>query len=268
MSALKATFLFDLATNVASPNAVIHRVGGWSESWYEAGGSITISLLRTWAAKRAPLLGQGASIIGARVQQVDPAGPSQSYALAYPGTSTNQTDIPQMALLCKATGIGVRNTKNFMLRGIPDGQVSQGEFNPTADYKTAMQNFFKYLKEFSWEFRGNDLAQVAHPLVSIDANGICTFAEPHGLNAGDYVKILRATDLTGRKRGGKFFVLTAATTTTCALSGWGFGACIKGAGRKFAIVYPTVETATADRISTRKVGGVFNRYRGRASKRS
>lgn len=269
MSALKYTFLFQLATNVTGPAKTVHRVGGWSESWYEGSDTlVSDQAITNWCQRRAALLPQGAAIIGVRVQQVDPPGPGQTRALNYPGLPANGADVPQMSLLCKATGVGVRNVRVFNLRGIPDGQISEGEYNPVGNFNNALEAFFAGLKSGSWEFRGRDLAAVAHPILTVSTLGAVKFSEPHLMNVGDYVRILRTVDSSGRQRGGRFYVDTAPTPTTMTITGWTYGDTIKGKGRLDGIVYPTVNRATVDRVGVKKVGSPFNRYRGRASNRN
>jgi len=264
---LKYTFLFQLSTNATKPNEKVHRIGGWSETWYDEPSTNFAVIAANWSARRAPLLPQGAAIIGCRIQQVEPVAGAQTIALSFPGQAANSADIPQMALQCKATGIGTRNIRTFTLRGIPDGQVTEGEYTPVGGFDTALANFFKYLKGSSWNFRGRDLSQVAHPIVGIANTGVITFSEPHGMIVGDYVRILRTTLANGRQFGGRFFVATVNTPTTMAITGWTQGDTVGGKGRKDGIVFPQVELAVQDRVITRRVGRPFIQYRGRRSKK-
>lgn len=267
MAVLKYTWLFQLFTNVASPDATIHRIGGWSETWYDENLNVLLGSANLWAQKRALLLPQGAAIVGLRTQQVDPVGGAQTFAMNYPGINANSADIPQMALQCKAIGVGVRNVRTFTLRGIPDGQVTQGEYKPVPPFDTNLANFFKMLKQSAWNFRGRDLAQVAHPILTIDPTGIVAFSEPHGLAVGDYVRVLRTVLANGRQFGGRFYVDAVPSPLKITITGWSQGATTGGKGRKDAIVHPNVESATFDRIITRRVGRPFIQYRGRRSKK-
>src|SRR5262249_51358223 len=108
----KFTMLMQHATNVSDPTAAARRLGGFSESWYFQGNSpqdlyaaagltplgINLAIPQLMPA-RAGFLPNGSSIVGARVQQLDPLGPSQSFAYLLQGLGGIAPDIPQMALL-------------------------------------------------------------------------------------------------------------------------------------------------------------------------
>lgn len=278
MPAWKMTLLFQALSKAGDPNYPIHRIGGWSESWYSTisadtaknrmlGGG-TVDANRASVLYRSRLLGTGASIVGWRLQQVDPVGGSQTGFLSIPGKSGFNQDIPQMGLLCRAPSIGKVNVKRFILRGIPDAVVEQGEYTPDSDYKTDLANYFNDLQ--FWCFRGRDLSQAAVKVFKITTAGIVTTEAPHGAAINDMVRVMRTTDSGGELRSARKMVTAVGPgTNSLTLDSWEFGATTGGTIRKDAIVYPAVDSANTafSRIVTRRVGRPFTGYRGRQSSR-
>jgi hypothetical protein len=279
MAIIKLTTLFQYASNVGLPNAPIHRTGGFSESWYYTGASANDAVTFAqngangipglWPA-RAALLPTGSSIVGYRSQVLSPAvGPTQSGAINFPGPSTYVADQPQAALLLKVPGVGVSNIRRIKLKAIPDAQITQGEFSPTADYLATLNAFIASL--VTWQFQGRDLAQPATRIVSI------TGPEPYSVlfeanvafAVNDFVRINRALDSSKNLRGGRFMVTAVAGGNSISIRGWPYGNCTLGKGRKDLTIYPTVNVGQTNyqRIVTAKVGRPFLAYHGRRSKR-
>jgi hypothetical protein len=276
----KFTMLMQLATNISDPTAQPRRIGGWSEGWYFEGA--TVADLYRFAfglpgiaavavpglcPSRANLLPTGSAIVGQRVQQIDPVGPSQSLSRLFPGGAATLPDVPQMALLCSTPGLNVKNIRRTILRGIPDARAIEGEYAPSAQFKGDLTTFFTALSQF--EFRGVDLAQPTIPIIAIAGDGTIQLA---GLSAGfavnDMVKVLRSHDSFGASIGGKFMVELIGTATSVKVRNWTAGACTGGALRKHAFVYPFVDSlnCTIGRLVTKRVGRPFIQYRGRRSK--
>jgi hypothetical protein len=278
--AVKLTMLFTAASNVSNPTATPRRIGGWSESWYQPGNDIpaAIALAQKGTAggvanrvgifaARAALLGLGASLVGFRVQTVDPVGPSQSGILNFPGEASVKQDIPQMALLFKI-GSDRANFRRLIIRGIPDMYVVEGEFVNSGTNPLQITQFLSSLND--WYFRGRDLSQVAPRILTIAADGTVQTETPHASQPLDMVRVLRTKNSNDDLVGGRFQVNTIGPgSNTLKLTGWTGGTTTGGTIRKDAIVYPRcVITLNEDkRIVTRRVGRAPNQYRGRQSNR-
>lgn len=278
---IKMTMLFQQSSAPSSPGAPVHRIGGWTESWYTNQSTISAAInLATQSAAplglqtvgivpaRAQLLGLGAAIVGLRFQSVVPAGPSQSVAVNYPGNASHPNDAPQLALLCKAPGLNVNNVRRFTLRGLPDANTIEGEFSNDPVFSPALTAFFASL--VNWQFRGRDLSQLANKILSISALGVVTFEVGVTYNVLDFVRILKSKDSSGNLRGGRFQVGSIGPgPNVITLNNWGFGATTGGTGRKDVVVFPAVDAANTNfsRVVTRRVGRPFTQYRGRRSRR-
>src|SRR5262249_46844528 len=94
---VKVSMLFSLTTG-GGPGQNLQRVGGWSESVYWEG--LTIDALKAalfapaaggvggvqpLCPTRASLLPTSAQLVGQRLQQVDPPGPTTSLGNLFPG---------------------------------------------------------------------------------------------------------------------------------------------------------------------------------------
>lgn len=288
MPIFKATMLFQQVTAASSPNAPVRRLAGWSESWYgnfadqptclgflviggvQGGPAVNNPVgARILTQDRGALLNIGQSIVGVRVQQVSPPGPTIAFPVNVAG-GTTQEDIPQMAMLCSAKGLGVNNTKRFTVRGMTDSIVVEGEFNQGNISITEFQNFFKSLG--NWAFRGRDLSQTTFKIVNIiqAANVLVTTELPYAPAVGSFVRILKSKDTSGNLRGGRFQVLTLGPLANQFTIGlWNFGSTTGGSVRTDATIYPAVDPANCFvlRIVTRRVGRPFVQYRGRRSRR-
>ncbi len=165
----KCTMIIELATNTSDPNLAARRLGGWSESWYDDGTPPTRVRLAECVGCRGALLPRGGAVVGQRYQQLNPTGPSQSTSNRFPGNALLGTDQPQSSLLCKVPGIGVRNVRPMLLRGIPDTMCVEGEFSPSPEFQTALNNFFLELKDY--QFHGKDLSLTKYTIFSIASDG-------------------------------------------------------------------------------------------------
>lgn len=292
MAVFKATIVLQIATNVDQPNDPIRRIGGWTESWYWEGTTLQALLGKLGVqaggvvdggdfgrqgllGARANLLGKGGAVVAVRVQGVDPVGPSQVLSVSFPGSVDFQTDQPTTALLYTIPGVGVRNIRRHLLRGIPDAMSLQGEFAPSNAYNTALRAYFTALADF--RFRGRDLATTAIKIIDIkrDASpattGTARLEVPYTGALNDMVRILKAS-----KSDGDFYSAVHQVTGVAdsgrqlTLYNWpNFG--VKGGKlRKEGILYPAIDSANiaVGRLVTRRVGRPFVGYRGRRSKRT
>ena len=275
----KATMLFRLATTVSDVTSEAKRIGGWSESYYYSGPDAP-SMIDAFAfaggedgkslcGKRAHLLPTGAAIVGQRYQLLDPVGASQSTNKVFPGDSNLLCDVPQMALLCKAPGVGVINIRQLILRGIPDIRVHEGEYSPSATFRSALQGFFSGLKQ--WRFRAKDQTALKYKVSAISALGIINFEGPVPVLAvNDVITLSGVKTASGQTINGQFQVKNILPLTgQVELFNWVAGACTLGKLQKVQVVFPSIDgdKITVGRVIVRKVGRPFGQYVGRRSKK-
>lgn len=255
----------------------VQRIGGWSESVYwDNMNSTVVRDFLTLCQKRAALLGAQGAVVGQRYQQVNPVGGSSTGGNIFPspwpagnipgtGSTAGSSDLPQVALLCKARASGAANIRNVIIRGLPDDVVFQGRYSPWPAYNTALQDYFRELA--GWQFRAHDLTQQRLPITSIDGAGVMILSQPATFAVNDVVSVQRTQG--GSKPGGNFAVATVTSSTQFTLRGWNLGEVTGGQAQKFVVTYPIIVAngITLSRAIVRKVGRPFFAWRGRRSKR-
>jgi hypothetical protein len=280
---IKCTALFQLSTNVDFPNASSRRIGGWSESWYFPGTSVTNAAflfqgapsvaglaIPGWCSYRAAILPTGAAIVGQRYQQVNPTGATQTTGQMFPGSSGLTADIPQQAVLIYCPAAGANNIRRSTLRGIPDSAIVEGEYVALAGLNNAILNWFSFLSNF--QFRVRDLSQPTFTILNITAAGLVTCETPHTIAQGAMVRILRTKTADGDLVGGRFQVATIGPLgNQLTLTNWTPAEATTGGRiRVDAIAFPFVNAAACQigRAVTRRVGRPFTSYRGRRARRT
>ena len=247
-----------------------NRVGGWSEGvyWSTWDDGVRRSFLRLLES-RAALLPTFSAVTGYRVQQVDPIGPASSVKLFRPGPNLADwaSDIPQMGLLFSCPGEGVTNVLRHRMAGIPDRQITRGEFVPTPAF---VDTFSRYLVQLrGWKFRGADLTKPLLNVSTIDADGNVVMLEDLLVVAGNLVTIRKAIDANKRQVTGTFKVASATDSKHLKLMKWTAGACTGGRARQYMPIYPVIVIPSPTQPSTivRKIGRPSNPYVGRRSRR-
>jgi hypothetical protein len=251
----------------------IARTGGWSESMY--GPDTVSSVLNILFGPRAgipPLLAARATclsaqgrIVGVRLYSGG-AGKGQLVAASFAGPTTRPADVPSMALLCSATQPTSGLSRRWTIRGVPDGEVTTGEFAPSMSYAVQIATYFDSLQGMGW------MAAVESGRVDIftvDTNGNVITTGVHGFAVGNLVtfkNVLKTT--TGKRVGGVFEVETIGPLgTNFKVRNWTFGAATSG---NASLVTQQFQSFTGSirsgvRVTNRKVGRPFAGYRGRRS---
>ncbi len=257
--------------------AVRSHLGGWSESIYFFSDSVSdcVDALKIGAGgnpallpSRAALLSGTSNIIGVRLYQGG-AGKGQSFAFAYPGPAGVNTDVPQMALLCRAANVTFGSSRLFTLRGIPDVQVVGGEWIPSPAYANLVGDYFRALQNFA--FRGLDPAIAKIKLAGVSAGGVATSAGsaiPWGV--GTQVTISKVVDADGLFRSWTGFITAAATPPpSVTIPTWPWGLCTGGTVtiKSFILSGMLAANIAVRRVVVRKIGRPFEQYHGRRSKR-
>lgn len=275
---LKVTTLFNAVTVDSAGNG--KRAGGFSESWYSnktidtaAFNAAWLNLLRT----RAALMPANVTIIGQRVQTVDPLGPARTFENVYKGSGTLQNDLPQVALQWQMNSAAGTNHRNVTLRGVPDARVVKGEYNPTAEYNAALIAHFRELRA-NWLMRAKDRTQPRvrmRAATSDNPNGWqITTQTPHGLAVNDTVQILSGLASNGKKysfTGRVVVVDDAAKFHVYPDTELVFGGLTGGRVQKRIVTYTEVflnDAEMTDPLAViRKCGRPFHQFRGRQTVR-
>lgn len=301
MAVWKFTMLFSQTSNLSQAGAVLHRVGGWSESWYITAANIQAVLTTAGGVippqtggeggaggggggvpgflgpanlplfpARAALLPSSAGIVGLRIQQVDTPGPSQSFPANFPGSSGLKGDAPQQALLLRAVGLGPNPAvRRFTIRGIPDDMLIEGEFNPSAAYLASLNTYISSLA--SWAFRSKVAILLPVKLINITNAGVGNTEIPQAITqANMMIRVRKTKDSGGNLRSGRFQVTAVGPGNLFTLFNWPYGATTGGQILADSNVsYPLVDVANSSwvRSTQRKVGRPSGQYRGRRSRR-
>lgn len=278
--AIKAVILFQQTTaaTTAAPSlgyVTIPRTAGWSESIYgpDNPGDITALLkgprspLKPLLEARAALLGSAGRIIGVRLYQGG-AGKGQLLNATYAGTASTGSDMPSVALLLSATNKLSGLSRRWMIRGIPDANVEEGEFSPGPAIIPRLQTYFAALAGFGWM---GSVSTNQKEVVSITAGGVVTTKTAHGFAqfASPLFKQIFIT-ATGKRVGGTFKISTLnPDPTVFTIQDW-----TNGAGTGGTVGFDTLafqQFINSDisivRATARKVGRPFAGFRGRASTR-
>jgi hypothetical protein len=271
----KITTLHQQATGpAAGGTSTVEHIAGWSESFYSlltSPGAIIANLEAAtgylWARSR--LMCFAGQILGYRLAQVDPrTGRAQTRSTIWPGVAMYQPDLPQASVLVSVPSATSGNIRRFAIRGVPDSQIVDGEYQPDTNYQGLVNNFFAELS--NWAFRGQDLTLPRYNILSINGSGVMTLTADPSWATGYQVQISNTfSDLTGEKISAKKVIATASGATI-TLQGWPSGlSCTGGTVRR--ILYNTYAmdggNAQVARATVRKVGRPFGEYRGRRSKR-
>lgn len=268
----KVSLIFTGTTGIDPNRSLLRRTAGWTESWYHlvAGNVTTLeSFTATLANRRAALLPEGFRISAYRFQNVTPPGPSALRNANIPGVIGNSCDQPKAGLLIAVPSSSSVKVSRYILRGIPDNQIEQGEFAPTPAFAISLSAFFDEINAGGWGIRVRSVGETSYDIVDI-TNSVVTTILPHGITAGSVVSITRTKDDNGQVVGsGSYKVTTPITSTTFKLLGWPIAAQTVG-GQALARVYTYEDAArpVESRITTRNVGSPFVKFRGRRSRRS
>lgn len=279
--ATKIVILFQQTTVPGAGSAPVNyapvaRTGGWSESMYgpDSVAAVIAGLngprsggVKPILQARANVLSRNANIIGVRLYQGG-AGKGQLVAAAWAGNN-GPSDQPNICLQCSATSLTSGQSRRWTLRGFPDADVVQGEWNPTAsDTPARLVDYFNSLAGFGWMQR-TYTSKVN--INTIDADGVVWADAVIGYGIGQKVTLNNVTvDATGNRIGGTFRVIAGGgLNTQFKVTPWTYGTARGGiayiAGKEFQDFAGSLKSVV--RASVRKIGRPFAGYRGRKSKR-
>jgi len=279
---IKVVVLFQQTTIAGGNSPIIGLSGrshqaGWSEHvWWATNESITdlkAALITGSPGRygllpaRSGVLNANAAIIGVRLYEGG-AGRGALLPLGYPGLGGNPCDIPQMSVLCKGTAQNFAVARRWTLRGIPDGQVTLGEFDPTVNFAARLRFYFDALQNFY--FRAIDASNVPVAVHDVQSTGLVTLMNPSPFVIGNFLTFRGMLNTVGRRVGATGFVTAIGPMANqFTIGAWLILSTSGGtAVLRSRSLYPFFSPSTsAVRIVTRKVGRPFEQYRGRASRR-
>lgn len=274
---IRIALLISVTTDPADRFSASPHSGGWSESfWFPGNAFVPLKVFQLWGQSRANLLAGECTVTGYRQQlftisgnKLLPGG-SASGVLNYPGSYPTDLNAPQDSLMVNFTVSGQPNNIRHRLAGLPDSQVSQGEYQPTTAYKTSITNYMNGVINNGFQAVTRDLTQPDARVKSI-AGDVLTTLTATGAAPGDYVILRRVRDVNGDPVSGSFLVETVTPNAdgTFAYALYGLSATVStpnGTARKDLLVINNILTGQPNRLVVRKIGRPFVQYRGRRSK--
>jgi hypothetical protein len=276
---VRTTLLFAVTTDPGDRASASPHSGGWSESFYIPGNTFQgQQFFSNWATARAQLLAGECSIIGYRQQLVTISknrllpGGSAAGTLNVPGVFGSDLNAPQDSLMVNFTLAGQPQQVRHKLPGIPDSQVSNGEYQPAAVFKGNVTKYMNLIISDVFAGIARDLTQPDARVKSLAA-GVLTTMTATGAAAGDFIRLRRVKDDNGNPVEGTFLVQqvvnNADTTVSYTLVAAPNQTVTKpnGTARHDLLVLANITNGVPNRLVIRKVGRPFVQYRGRRSKR-
>lgn len=268
------TSIFGLTTQPTALTKAQPHSGGWTESFWTA-GLIDEPSYNEWAANRAALLPKQAAIVGRRSQLYTIAGNkllpggSANLKFLFPGNNGYDCDVPQMALEATAGSRTTANVSRFTLRGIPDAQVTNGEYQPTAAFNNQCDFFFDLINTQNLSFVARDLGAATSRINSVGLGIVTTAAPLAGVVANQtYVRFFKCRTHQGLPVKGSYLV-TLINGNSYTLQGLDQLVQVSSSGqlRVDTILLCGMKRPIFSRIVVKKIGRPSQSYRGRASKR-
>jgi hypothetical protein len=272
----RLSLLMQVTTDPTNLVDAASHTGGWSEGiWFPVAITDPLALVNPYVAVRAPLLPNGATIVGWRVANFDvlgnkliPAGTSTG-KLNVPGSSSALTDLPQVALELSGASAGGPNTNRMTLRCIPDSMMVHGEYQPTTAFKRKVGEFCNQLTLGGGAgFVGRDKSRPSQRVESIAANVVKLGGSIGAAPGTDYMRFNRVRDTQGNPIEKVVKVIAFVAPGTYTVEGLdGITAGNSGTARTDALKFFDLSSLVPVRAVVRKIGRPFAAYRGRASKR-
>jgi len=275
----RISLILQATTAPTDGTAAIPHTGGWTEGFWQLGdiASDDPKIVRL-ATKRAILLPIEAAIVGYRIglytivgNALMPRGTSVGKQL-FPGNGGYSLNLPQDALELSGKTADGPNSSRFMLRALPDGMVTAGEYQPTSTFKTAVTLMGQNLVADAWGWVGRNLTNSLANILAYDEDTDSWVFGP-GFTAvtGDFVRLIDAT-ANGVNISGSYRVTAqpqgAASATLAGLSLTADTSNVSGKARTDSLRFLPFTVITPSRARVKKIGRPFESYRGRRSNRA
>jgi hypothetical protein len=272
---VKYTMVFQLTTAPTNLTRAIPHTGGWTESvWASVDTSQVQRAFDLLLTRRRTILPPQASIVGYRVQNYTIAGNklipggARSGSLQNPGNSALACDLPQVSLDIKLFNPSRVAGSRYVIRGMPDTCMINGEYQPTSSFAGLVTQFANQFTNGIWIIIGRDRTQPAQRVVGLNGASVDVDALIPGVGAEDFIRFLRVYDDSGNPVKGVFRVTAApvglryvvAPAPNRLLTG------ASGLVRKDAIGIAAITEWEVSRARVKKIGRPSQGYRGRRSK--
>lgn len=270
---LKITYIFDYSSEPADTAAAASHKGGWSETLWLPGSTPELDKCRRIASQRTRLLPETVRIIGYRQQLYTivagqfQAGGANMVLLGFRGRVGYRPDLPQVSLSLKASAFNATNTRRFTLRGIPDEQMENGEYQPTPAYDNNVTLYGQDLVDEGFAFPGRKLDEPFSDVKEI-VNSKLKVVGATTFNEGDRVLLKGVRDVNGDPVVGQF-VVTGVAAGQFTLGNMDPNIVVGQKGRVCKVINAlfSISQVETGRAVVRKIGRPFEQYRGRRSKR-
>jgi hypothetical protein len=283
----RVTYIFQVTTAPTNREAASPHSGGWSESyWCDDPPIINGASLNGTATERAKLLPSQVDIVGYRVaaysldsygNKLVPGGTS-TFRKRFPGNTVyGDVDLPQCGLMLGFSVVGQPTAGRITLRGIPDNQITFGEYQPTPQFKAALTNFCNYMVGGGNPWGSMVRDKINYPPVRVLS--ITPVAPPSTLHtlvvsnpgpgSAGFIRLRRVRDDSGKPVSGSFFT-AGAGASPWSLQGLPYPTTVSrpnGTAYYEALTFAAFSSLNPSRAVVRKIGSPPEKYRGRRSKR-
>lgn len=276
---VRITLLFSVTTAPGDPTSASAHSGGWSESFYIPGSTFAaLPFFQSWAGQRATLLSGLASVIGFRQQLYTIAGNkllpggSGSGSFLFPGSWPADLNAPQDSLMLNFQVAGQPSNLRHRLPGLPDSQVTQGEYQPGTTFKTNLTKYINLIADGQFSAVVRDLTQPDARVRSLNG-GVLVTNTTTGAIVGQYIRFRRVKDANDDPVEGAFLVTAIVNNADGSVSYTLFDppsqtvSTPNGTARLDLLVSANITGGNPNRLVVRKIGRPFVQYRGRRSKR-
>lgn len=253
MARFKATMFFEQGAT------------GWSESFYkDASSEVAIHAdARDLASIR---MGCGNAILFCtfiRVEDIAAPGTASLKEVNLRPKNLFPADTPWQSLLIRILATD-GSRRMFLMRGMPDIMIFNGEFAPTAEYTAKLNLFLNALAVLSWRLKVVKKSNLLLNVASVSTAGLMETVTPHSLTINSVVRFHRTYDTDGHLVSGDYRVSAVPTTTTANLVNWSnVRSVTTGKVRKFEEDYPAISGAEIRRAAKRNTGRPFGLPLGR-----
>lgn len=279
--------IFSVSTGT-SPLANVQRVGGWKEQLWFGGTSSSAALTAyqqvvggvgvSLQTARLALSPNAVKLVGLRIQpytfsglDLIPTGGMLPKPVGLPGTALELLDGAGSALEMRMGFTDVARQTTLRLEGLARPQIVGGEAKFDAAYAAAVNQWLLCLNGRFGSVLLNPGGVTYQKIKSITAEGLVTGrVRLVGLPRLSTVVVRSSLDTCRRRRGKRTWVFSVDVGVgTIVIADWPWGATTGGTIYSVARDFVTYSASRSrfEKLVQRKIGGPFDRFRGRSVRR-